>query len=179
MASPLRVQLYHGSWQRNEDGHWSFQRKSSDLGYIILIKPIETFEDLEKLVHDCYNMNPEKPLVMFYQLPAFMLEPEGTHRPPITIMTTAEVEAMMRVKAWFYELKPCVTSGPEDVANHQFLNITTFSIGGATFVFKGYGDAELVASKEVLEEIFNEQELVRNNEAAAAGSGSSPTNAIG
>lgn len=29
-----------------------------------------------------------------------------------------------------------------------------------TFSAVGYGDAELVASKEVLEEIFNEQELV-------------------
>ncbi|XP_048600168.1 uncharacterized protein LOC111207465 isoform X1 [Brassica napus] len=54
----------------------------------------------------------------------------------------------------------CVSSGREDVAYYQFLSETTFSVGGATFVFRGLTEREIISSKEVLEEIFNEQELV-------------------
>ncbi|WZZ35933.1 hypothetical protein YC2023_019334 [Brassica napus] len=89
-----------------------------------------------------------------------MHEPDGTRRPPITVSTTSEVEAMMHLRSWFTDLKLCISSGYEDVAHFQFLNKTTFTVGGATFVFNGYNDRELVASKDVLEEIFTEHEMV-------------------
>ncbi|CAF2062302.1 unnamed protein product [Brassica napus] len=62
-----------------------------------------------------------------------MLEPYGTRRPPITMSTTSE-----------------------------FLNKTMFPVGGATFVFNGYNICVqwLVTSKDVLEEIFTEHEMV-------------------
>ncbi|CAN7073747.1 unnamed protein product [Brassica oleracea var. botrytis] len=132
MATPLRVSLYHGAWQRNDDGYWIFQRKPSDLGYMVLVKPTENFEDLEIIIRDRYKLKPETPLAMAYHPPEWMLEPDGTRRPPITV----------------------------NVAHFQFLNKTTFTVGGATFVFNGYNDRELVASKEVLEEIFTENEMV-------------------
>ncbi|CAG7870258.1 unnamed protein product [Brassica rapa] len=89
-----------------------------------------------------------------------MLEPDGTRRPPITVSTTSEVEAMMHLRSWFTYLKLCISSGYKDVAHFQFLNKTTFTVGGATFVFNGYNDRKLVASKDVLEEIFTEHEMV-------------------
>nr|VDD61825.1 unnamed protein product [Brassica oleracea] len=60
-----------------------------------------------------------------------MLEPDETRRPLITVSTTSE-----------------------------FLNKTMFTVGGSTFVFNGYNDRELIASKDVLEEIFTEHEMV-------------------
>ena len=66
--------------------------------------------------------------------PEWMLEPDETQRPPIT---TSEVEAMMHLCSWFADLKLCISSGYEDVGHFQFLNKTTFTVGGATFVFNG------------------------------------------
>ena len=137
MATPLRVSLYHGAWQRNDDGYWIFQRKPSDLGYMVLVKPTKNFEDLEIIIRDRYKLKPETPLAMAYHPPEWMLEPDGTRRPPITVSTTSEVEAMMHLRSWFTDLKLCISSGYEDVAHFQFLNKTTFTVGGATFVFNG------------------------------------------
>ncbi|CAN6801686.1 unnamed protein product [Brassica oleracea var. botrytis] len=106
---------------------------------------------------------------MTYHPPEWMLEPDGTRRPPITVSTTSEVEAMMHLRSWFTDLKICISSGYEDVGHFQFLNNTKFTVGGATFVFNGYlkkcfnvynDFRELVASKDVLEEIFTEHEMV-------------------
>ncbi|KAL0759977.1 hypothetical protein Bca101_076127 [Brassica carinata] len=118
MSTPLRVSLYHGAWQPNDDGYWIFQRKPSDLGYTVLVKPNETFGDLETIIRYRYKLKPETPLAMAYHPPN------------------------------------------EDVGHFQFLNKTTFTVGGATFVFNGYNDRELVASKDVLKEIFTEHEMV-------------------
>lgn len=137
MLTPLRVGLYHGAWQRNDDGYWTFQRKPKDLRYAVLIKLTESFETLETIIRDRYGLTPETPLAMAYHPPEWMLEPEGTCRPPITVSTTSEVGVMMHLRSWFTELRLCISSGYEDVANFQFLNKTTFSIGGATFVFNG------------------------------------------
>nr|VDD23348.1 unnamed protein product [Brassica rapa] len=160
MTTPQRVCLFHGAWRRNEDGHWNFQRKLSDLGYTVMVKPTETVEGLAQLVRERYNLQPETPLVMAYHPPDWLLEPLGTRTPPIYLTTTSQVETMMHIRSWFSELTLCVSSGPEDVAHFQFLSNTTFTIGGATFVFNGLNDKELVASKEILEEIFNDQERV-------------------
>ncbi|KAH0926488.1 hypothetical protein HID58_018744 [Brassica napus] len=160
MTTPLRVSLYHGAWRRDDDEHWSFHRKPSDLGYTVLVKPTEMVEDLECMIRERYKLKPETPMVMAYHPPDWMLEPVGTRTPPITLTTTSQVATMMSIRSWWSELKLCVSSGAENVVHYQFLTKTTFSIRGATFVFKGYEDKKLVASKEVLEEIFTEQEVV-------------------
>lgn len=137
MSTPLRVRLYHGAWRRLEDGHWTFQRKPSDLGYTVLVKPTETLEDLETIIRDRYKLNADTPLSMAYHPPEWLLEPEGTRTPPTTLTSTGDVEEMMGLRTWYAELTLCVTSGAEDVAHYQFLTNTTYSIGGATFVFTG------------------------------------------
>ncbi|CAN6801849.1 hypothetical protein Bca4012_076245 [Brassica carinata] len=160
MSTPLRVSLYHRAWQRNDDGYWIFQRKPSDLEYMVLVKPNESFDDLETIIRDRYKLKPETPLAMAYHPPEWMLELDGTRRPPITVSTNSEVEAMMHLRSGFTDLKLCISSGYEYVGHFQFLNKTTFTVGGATFVFNGYNDRELVGSKDVLEEIFTEHEMV-------------------
>ncbi|KAF3521481.1 hypothetical protein F2Q69_00048902 [Brassica cretica] len=67
---------------------------------------------------------------------------------------------MTHLRSWFTYLKLCISSGYEDVAHFQFLNKTMFTVGGSTFVFNGYNDRELIANKDVLEEIFTEHEMV-------------------
>lgn len=138
MSTPLRVRLYHGAWNRNDDGHWIFQRKPSDLGYTVLVKPTETLEDLERIIRDRYRLNAATPLSMAYHPPEWILEPEGTRTPPTTLCSTAAVEEMMGLRSWYAELTVCVTSGAEEVAHYQFLTNTNVSIGGANFVFTGY-----------------------------------------
>lgn len=137
MSTSLRPRLFHGAWNRNEDGHWIFQRKPSDLRYTVLVKPDETFEDLETIIRDRYRLTAATPLSLAYHPPEWFLEPEGTRTPPTTLTTNEAVQEMMELRTWFTELKLCVTSGAEEVANYQFLTNTTFSIGGATFVFSG------------------------------------------
>lgn len=66
MSTPLRVSLYHGAWQRNDDGYWIFQRKPSDLRYTVLVEPTKSFEDLETIIRDRYKLKPETPLPMAY-----------------------------------------------------------------------------------------------------------------
>ena len=137
MSTALRVRLAHGAWDRNDDGHWTFQRKPTALGYTVLIKPTETLEDLETIIRDRLKLNPDTPLVMAYHPPEWLLEPEGTRTPPTTLTSTAAVEEMMSLRSWFLELTLCVSSGAEDVGYYQFLCETTLTIGGATFVFEG------------------------------------------
>ncbi|KAH0926306.1 hypothetical protein HID58_018562, partial [Brassica napus] len=155
MSTSLRPRLFHGAWNQNEDGHWIFQRKPSDLGYTVLVKQDETFEDLETIIRDRYRLTAAIPLSLAYHPPEWLLEPEGTRTPPTTLTSTSDVKEMMGLRSWYAELTLCVTSGAEDVSHYQFLTNTTFSIRRATFVF-----TELVASKEILEEIFNEKEQV-------------------
>ncbi|CAN7098832.1 unnamed protein product [Brassica rapa subsp. narinosa] len=108
----------------------------SDLGYTVMVKPTETVEDLETIIRERYKLKPETPMVLAYHLPEWMLEPEGTRTPPITLTTTPQVETMMQIRSWWSELKLCVSSGAENVAHYQFLSQNTFTISGATFVFK-------------------------------------------
>ncbi|KAL0655909.1 hypothetical protein Bca4012_076493 [Brassica carinata] len=77
------------SWQRNDEGYWIFQRKPSDLGYTVLVKPKESFEELETIIRGRYKLKPETPLAMAYHPPEWMLEPDGTRRLPITVSTTS------------------------------------------------------------------------------------------
>lgn len=137
MSTSLCVKLYHGVWIRGEDGHWTFQRKPSDMDYSVLVKPDETLEDLQTLIRGRYRLNPEKPLSMAYHPPEWLLEPEGTRTPPTALTSSEDVAEMMSLRTWFSDLKLCVTSGAEEVAYYQFLNNTTFKIHGATFVFTG------------------------------------------
>ncbi|WZZ78916.1 hypothetical protein YC2023_099488 [Brassica napus] len=98
MSTPLRVRLFYGAWRRNEDGHWTFQRKPSDLGYTVLVKPTETLEDLETIIRDHYRLPRDTPLSMAYHPPEWFLEPEGTRRPPTTLTTTEAVQEMMELR---------------------------------------------------------------------------------
>ncbi|CAN6998028.1 unnamed protein product [Brassica rapa subsp. trilocularis] len=104
MSTSLRPRLFHGAWNWNEDGNWIFQRKPSDLGYTVLVKPDETFEDLETIIRDRYRLTAATPLSLAYHPPEWLLEPEGTRTPPTTLTSTSDVEEMMGLRSWYAEL---------------------------------------------------------------------------
>lgn len=118
MSTPLRIRLFHGAWTRNVEGHWIFQRKPSDLGYTVLVKPTQTLGELEIIVRDRYRLNDDTPLSMAYHPPQWMLGAEGTRSPPTTLTSTDDVAEMMGIRSSFPELKLCVTSGAEQVAHY-------------------------------------------------------------
>ncbi|KAG2265634.1 hypothetical protein Bca52824_072713 [Brassica carinata] len=91
---------------------------------------------------------------MTYRLPELMLIPDGSKTPPITILQTLDVQVMMAVRAWF-----------ADLALFFFCR-ADFNIGSSSYKF-GNGNEDpsfegkaVVASQAVLEEYFNDQEMM-------------------
>ncbi|KAG2266065.1 hypothetical protein Bca52824_073144 [Brassica carinata] len=106
---------------------------------------------------------------MTYRLPEWMLIPNGNNTPPNTILETPDVQVMMAVRAWFADLTLCVTIGAEDVARSQFFCRADFNIGSSSYKFgngnedpsfEGFLGEAVVASQAVLEEYFNDQEMM-------------------
>ncbi|KAG2266307.1 hypothetical protein Bca52824_073386 [Brassica carinata] len=106
---------------------------------------------------------------MTYRLPEWMLIPDGNKTPPITILQTPDVQVMMAVRAWFADLTLCVTIGAEDVSRYQFFCRADFNIGSSSYKFRngnedpsfeGFLGEAVVASQAVLEEYFNDQEMM-------------------
>ncbi|CAN7099710.1 unnamed protein product [Brassica rapa subsp. narinosa] len=109
---------------------------------------------------------------MTYRLPEWMLIPDGNKTPPITILETPDIQFMMAVRAWFADLTLCVTIGAEDVACYQFFCQADFNIGSSSYKFRngnedqsfeGFLGEAVVASQAVLEEYFNDQEMMVNH----------------
>lgn len=141
MNSKQVLRIVHGTWNLNQNGEWSFERKPNDLGFPALIRSSETYDSLDQIVRNLYNLNADIPIVMTYRLPEWMLVPDGNRTPSTTVQGTPDVDVMMAVRAWFAELTLCVTLGPEDVARYKFMCRTNFNIGTSSFVFgEGNGD---------------------------------------
>ncbi|CAG7870132.1 unnamed protein product [Brassica rapa] len=144
MNSRHVLRVIHGTWNLHQNGEWSFERKTNDLGFPAIVRT----------------------------LPEWMLIPDGNKTPPITILETTDIQVMMAVRAWFADLTLCVTIGAEYVARYQFFCRADFNIGSSSYKFRNgnedlsfegfLGDA-VVASQAVLEESFNDQEMMVNH----------------
>ncbi|CAN6872926.1 unnamed protein product [Brassica oleracea] len=135
MNSRQVLRIIHGAWNLHQNGEWSFERKTNDLGFPSI----------------------------------WMLIPDGNKTPPITILQTPDVQVMMAVRAWFADLALFVTIGAEDVAHYQFFCRADFNIGSSSYKFEngnedpsfeGFLGEAVVASQAVLEEYFNDQEMM-------------------
>ncbi|KAG5393322.1 hypothetical protein IGI04_023285 [Brassica rapa subsp. trilocularis] len=136
--------VIHGTWNLHQNGEWSFERKTNDLGFPAIVRT----------------------------LPEWMLIPDGNKTPPITILETPDIQVMMAVRAWFADLTLCVTIGAEGVARYQFFCRADFNIGSSSYKFRngnedlsfeGFLGEAVVASQAVLEEYFNDQEMMVNH----------------
>uniref|UniRef100_M4F1N8 Uncharacterized protein n=1 Tax=Brassica campestris TaxID=3711 RepID=M4F1N8_BRACM len=144
MNSRHVLRVIHGTWNLHQNGEWSFERKTNDLGFPAIVRT----------------------------LPEWMLIPDGNKTPPITILETPDIQFMMAVRAWFADLTLCVTIGAEDVACYQFFCQADFNIGSSSYKFRngnedqsfeGFLGEAVVASQAVLEEYFNDQEMMVNH----------------
>ncbi|CAN7049055.1 unnamed protein product [Brassica oleracea var. botrytis] len=169
MNSRQVLRVIHGAWNLHQNGEWSFERKTNDLGFPAIVRTSETFNSLERIVRSLYNLAIETPISMTYRLPEWMLIPDDNNTPPITILETPDVQVMIALRAWFADLTLCVTIGAEDVARYQFFCRSDFNIGSSSYKFgngnedpsfEGFLGEAVVASKAVLEEYFNDQEMM-------------------
>ncbi|KAL0644985.1 hypothetical protein Bca4012_043276 [Brassica carinata] len=169
MNSRQVLRVIHGAWNLHQNGEWSFERKTNNLGFPAIVRTSENFDSLERIVRSLYNLAIETPISMTYRLPEWMLIPDGNKTPPITILETPDVQVMMVVRAWFADLTLCVTIGAEDVARYQFFCRADFNIGSSSYKFgngnedpsfEGFLREAVVASQAVLEEYFNDQEMM-------------------
>ncbi|CAN6937378.1 unnamed protein product [Brassica oleracea] len=164
MNSRQVLRVVHGAWNLHQNGEWRFDRKTNDLGFPAIVRTSETFDSLERIVRSLYNLAIETPISMTYRLPEWMLIPDGNN-----MISCIFSLFMMAVRAWFADLTLCVTIGAEDVARYQFFCRADFNIGSSSYKFRngnedpsfeGFLGEAVVASQAVLEEYFNDQEMM-------------------
>ncbi|KAH0873740.1 hypothetical protein HID58_071102, partial [Brassica napus] len=165
MNSRQVLRVIHRAWSLHQNGEWSFERKTNDLGFPAIVRTSETFDSLERIVRSLYNLAIKTPISMTYRLPEWMLIPNGNNTPPITILETPDVQVMMA----FADLTLCVTIGAEDVARYQFFCRADFNIGSTSYKFRngnedpsfeGFLGEAVIASQAMLEEYFNDEEMM-------------------
>ena len=78
----MLLRLLQGVWTKTAIGDWRFESSSVYLGETLLVRENETYEDLTNMVRARLMLNQTTPLVLTYQLPQWMLVPEGNNPPP-------------------------------------------------------------------------------------------------
>ncbi|KAL0701481.1 hypothetical protein Bca4012_057603 [Brassica carinata] len=139
----------------------------------VLLNPEDPLEGLVEMIRIRLDLGVLTPVVLTYQLPGWMLDPEGPRTPPITLATDKDVETMLSVTEYMTQQVMYVTSGPELVAKYQFLCRTPFKIGERSFLGEGVteeqhhqaikdlvGGQPIICSKTMLEIMFNEPQLL-------------------
>ncbi|KAF3593015.1 hypothetical protein DY000_02023365 [Brassica cretica] len=134
MNSRQVLRVIHGAWNLHQNGEWSFERKTNDLGFPAIVRT----------------------------LPEWMLIPDGSKTPPITILQTLDVQVMMAVRAWFADLALFVTIGAEDVARYQFFCRADFNIGSSSYKFgNGNEDPSFEGLKNGNKRSMNSRQVLR------------------
>lgn len=92
-----------------------------------------------------FHLASDTPMHVTFQLPQWMLEPDGDTCPPQNIESSADIEMLMSVHEWNTEPRLCVMFGAEDVARYQFVCRTPFKIGRWSFLSNGVTEEEHMA----------------------------------
>lgn len=114
-------------------------------GRDILVANTEQLEALKDLVRAVFCLRRETPMVVTFQLPQWMLEPDGETWPPHNLNSNADVDMMMSVHEWNVEPRLCVIFGAEDVATYQFRCRRPFTTGSSTFLAEGVTEEQHMA----------------------------------
>ncbi|CAF2044409.1 unnamed protein product [Brassica napus] len=167
------VRLVIGLWSKSPTGVWSFEEAPNSLREAVIINRTESIDGLVEMIRITLNLGILTPVVLTYQLPTWMLVPDGPTTPPITLVTNKDVEIMTSVFDYMADPVLYVTSGPELVAKYQFFCRTPFSIDEKTYLEEGVteeqhrqaiidlvGGHPIVCSKHILEIMFNEPQLL-------------------
>ncbi|KAJ4891756.1 Uncharacterized protein Rs2_31504 [Raphanus sativus] len=167
------VIIAQGVWEKSPAGVWMFVENLATERETVLINPKDRLEGLVEMIRIRLDLGVLTPVVLTYQLPEWMLDPEGPRTPPMTLATNNDVETMLSVTEYMTDKVMYVTSGPELVAKYQFLCRTPFKIGGRSFLGEGVteeqhhqaikdlvGGHPIICSKSMLEIMFNEPQLL-------------------
>ncbi|KAG2298308.1 hypothetical protein Bca52824_034780 [Brassica carinata] len=133
----------------------------------------EHIQSLINKVRGVFYITPMTPLILTYQLPPWVVAPDGDVIPPQNIFSNADIEMMMNMHEWNTEPKLCIIYGAEAVARYQFICRSPFTIGDRTFLGEGINEEDhLTSIKEImggvcfrctmrmLSQIFNEDKAV-------------------
>ena len=131
------VRLVIGLWSKSPTGVWSFEEAPNSLREAVIINRTESIDGLVEMIRITLNLGILTPVVLTYQLPTWMLVPDGPTTPPITLVTNKDVEIMTSVFDYMADPVLYVTSGPELVAKYQFFCRTPFSIDEKTYLEEG------------------------------------------
>lgn len=131
------IRVMKGQWSKSQQGVWRFTQDQSVLRQYILIRDNEQFDRVRGFVRGVFNLTPGTPLLITFQLPTWMLEPNGETCPTHNIATTADVEMLTSVHKWNTEQTLYVIFGAEDVAQYQFTCRAPFKIRSWSFLGKG------------------------------------------
>ncbi|WZZ21953.1 LOW QUALITY PROTEIN: hypothetical protein YC2023_123340 [Brassica napus] len=169
----MLIRLLQGVWTKSTIGEWLFEPGPSYTGEVLCVRENETYESLVNLVRVRLLMNQTTPLILNYQLPQWMLVPDGNSSPPLNIRSNNDVEVMMSVRVYDPDPTLNVTVGPQKVAKYEFHCRSPFTVGETTFLADGIteaqhrqairdmvGDIPIRCARRVLELLFDEQQLL-------------------
>ncbi|KAL0700790.1 hypothetical protein Bca4012_056912 [Brassica carinata] len=106
----------------------------------------EHIQSLINKVRGVFYITPMTPLILTYQLPPWVVAPDGDVIPPQNIFSNADIEMMMNMHEWNTEPKLCIIYGAEAVARYQFICRSPFTIGDRTFLGEGINEEDHLTS---------------------------------
>lgn len=140
------VRVFKGDWSKSQQGVWTFNQDRRTMPHDILLRDNDPVQSLRNVVRGIFNVRTETPIRITFQLPEWMLEPDGETCPPHNIETTGDVQMLLSVHSWNTDPRICVTIGSEDVAKYEFICRAPFTIGARTFLADGISEEEHLAS---------------------------------
>ncbi|KAL0731936.1 hypothetical protein Bca4012_028030 [Brassica carinata] len=165
------LRLWLGEWRKNDSQYWHFIPEPNDTGITLYMEGGESLATVEGVVRGHYGVCESKPMVITYGLPDWMVAPSG-HTPPLTIGSTSELLQLMTSRPWMVEFTFYVTMGAKGVARYHFNRRSPFYIGSTSFIVDDTQNAcakaayeklvfgkRKIASEEVMNEIFGDQEM--------------------
>ncbi|CAH8301283.1 unnamed protein product [Eruca vesicaria subsp. sativa] len=126
-----------GVCEKTPTEEWWFDENPTTEGETVLITPDDPFEGLVEMIRIRLDLGVLTLVALTYQLPDWMLLPEGPRTPPVTLATDKDVETMLSVREYMTKPVMYVTSEPELVAKYQFLCCSPFKIGEKSFLGEG------------------------------------------
>ncbi|KAL0749925.1 hypothetical protein Bca101_031928 [Brassica carinata] len=89
------VRIVQGVWEKTPTGEWRFDENPAAEQDTLLIHPHDSFEGLVEMIRIRLDLGVLTPVALTYQLPEWMLLPEGPKTPPVTLSTDRDIEVML------------------------------------------------------------------------------------
>uniref|UniRef100_A0A0D3A094 Uncharacterized protein n=1 Tax=Brassica oleracea var. oleracea TaxID=109376 RepID=A0A0D3A094_BRAOL len=95
--------LLQGLWTKSDNGVWSFEEIPDYQRESLIINKTDSFEGLIERIRITLNLGILTPVVLTYQLPEWMLLPDGPRTPLTTLLVDKDVETMTSVSDYMTE----------------------------------------------------------------------------